>query len=178
VVTIKQFAFTAPVGGLNASQITVVPIDVPNQIGFSFLGMFTANQGQKLTYLLSFFIDPPPIIHGEQIDLDPTGAVSLTTVLCFNSVVPCAPGNKVGTLMATNGNNLMDSVVLANLNVLGVQNTFTLDGTNAPATSGGFDNITSVDSIAPEPAAILLTATGLLGLLAFRARAKLRKIRL
>ena len=69
------------------------------------------------------------------------------------------------------------SAPLADLNVLGVQNTFTLDGTNGQATSGGFDNITGVDSIAPEPAAILLTATGLLGMLAFRARAKLRKIR-
>ncbi len=173
VVTIKQFSFTQPVGGLNASQINVVPVDVPGQIGFQFLGTFVANQGQKFTYSLSFFIDPPPIIHGERLDLDPTGAVTLNTVLCSNSIVPCAAGNTITTLVVTTQSPIA-SAPLADLNVLGVQDTFTLDGTNGQATSGGFDNITT---ITPEPAAILLTASGLLGLLAFRARTKRRGIR-
>ncbi len=170
VVTIKQFVFMQPMGGIDATQINVFPVDLPGQIGFKFLGTFVANPGQKLTYSLSFFIDPPPIIHGEQIDLDPTGAVTLNTVLCSNSIVPCALGNTITTLTATTQSPIA-SAPLANLNVLDVQNTFTLDGTNGAATSGGFDNMTT---LTPEPAAILLTATGLLGLLAFRARTRIR----
>jgi hypothetical protein len=168
--TLKSFYAIVPQGGLTLDQIIFNPIDGPGQIGGQVVGTFTANPGQTLTYEFGFYIDPPPIIHGEEIDLDPTGAVTLQTVLCAVNTVPCPNANILSTLMATTASPTA-SAPLGNLSTLSVQNTFGLDGGRTGATSGGFNNITIV---LPEPAAILLTAAGLLGLFAFRSRLKLR----
>jgi hypothetical protein len=173
VFTFKNFLYTPPMGGLNANQVILNPIDVPGEVGFLFTGTFTVPPGMNAVYVLSYFIDPPPIIHGEQIDLDPIMFVSLQTDLC-TTAFPCGGGNSLGSLKASSTTSLMASTALANTNALGVQNTLTLTGATNGATSQGFDNITF---IAPEPSGILLAASGLLGLLAFRSRAKLRKIR-
>jgi hypothetical protein len=170
-LTFNNFGYSASPGGIAASAIQVAPITGPG-FGFQFNGNFTAGQGQTITYNLSYFVDPPPIIHGEQIDLDPFGSVSLQTDLCITAF-PCAPGNSLGTLNATTGNT-MASTQFPNTSTMGVQNTLTLTGGNIGANSQGFDNITFTT---PEPSTILLAASGLFGLLAFRARAKLRKIR-
>jgi hypothetical protein len=159
--------------GLTANQINVTPITTNSKPGFTISGNFTAIQGQSTSYVFSYFIDPPPIIHGEQIDLDPMASVVLQLDLC-TTAFPCAGGNSLGTLIADNSNppnSLTASTLLANTNALGVRNTLTLTGTG---TSQGFDNITF---LLPEPSGILLAASGLLGLLTFRWRAKPRKIR-
>jgi hypothetical protein len=174
VFTFKDFVYTPPSGGLSSSQITVTPVDVPDQTGFFINGNFTSIGGGNTSYVLSYFIDPPPIIHGEQMTLDPMASVILELDLCSTAFDPSCGGTPLGTLMADNSNppsSLTASIQFPNTNALGVRNTLTLSGTG---TSQGFDNMTLV---VPEPSGILLAATGLLGLLAFRARTKLRKIR-
>ena len=167
--TVKSFFFSETQGGLDPTLISVTPSSSATQIGFEFLGNFTSAQGQTFTYVLSYFMDPPPpIIRGQQVDLDPMFSVILQVDLCAGAF-PCPGGSDLGTLTATPGNTKAQ-MPLAPTNMLGVQNTLTLNGV---ATSGGFDNITF---LAPEPAGILLTASGLLGLLAFRSRAKIRQI--
>jgi hypothetical protein len=180
ILTFKSFVFTGALGGLNSDQIFVSPVDVPGQVGFMFTGAgnlnFSVQPGQNATYVLSYFIDPPPVIHSEQLDLDPFGSVSLVEDLCVTAF-PCAGGNSLGKLTVDNSNpptSLHASIVLGNLNALGIQNTLTLNGGTGGANSHGFNNVTFVN---PEPSTILLAASGLLGLLAFRSRAKLRKIR-
>ena len=174
--TFFSFSYSAPMGGLNSGQINVTPIDQPGKIGFLLTSQqpngFT-DMGAMATYQFSYFIDPPPpIIRGEQIDLDPIGNVTLTSVLCSMNTVPCPMANTINTLTATTGTPTA-TTALANLSILGVQNTLTVNGTSAPAASGGFDNITLVT---PEPAAAFLLGGGLLGLLAFRSRAKVRQV--
>ncbi len=168
--TFKTFVFQESKGGLDPSLITLTPIESATGIGFLYSGNFTAAQGQIFTYMFSYFIDPPPpIIRGQQVDLDPTGAVTLQTALCATAF-PCGSGNDLGTILATTASPNPLPKTLTPTNMLGIQNTFTLDSTSGPATSQGFDNITLVT---PEPAAIGLTASGLLGLLAFAKRRKI-----
>jgi hypothetical protein len=172
-VTFQSFVFTPPQIGLNASQIMVNPVTVPGEAGFLFVGNFMVPAGQNATYVLSYFVDPPPIIHGEQIDLDPIMFVSLQTDLCITPF-PCAGGNSLGTLNASTTTSLMASMALSPTGALGVQNTLTLTGAANGASSQGFDNITF---IAHEPSSILLAACGLLILLVFPSHAKLRRFR-
>ncbi len=157
-------------GALDPNLILVVPINTPSQIGFQFLGNFLPLAGQPSTFVLSYFIDAPPIIHGEQNDLDPINFVTLNTDLCGFAAFPCVGGINLGTITATTGQPLGKTTLMSDVNALGVKNTLTVSGT---ATSGGFDNITF---LSPEPAAILLMATGLLGMLALRSRKKLRQV--
>jgi hypothetical protein len=171
-LTVNSFFFSETPGGIDPKTIMVKPFDnSPNSVELLFQGNFAATLGQKLSYVIGYLIDPPPpIIHQEQVDLDPTGMVTLQTALCAIAF-PCPGGQDLGTLTATTGSP-MALMSLANTNMLGVRNTLTLDGSNAAAASQGFDNITGI----PEPAAILLTASGLLGLLAFRSRAEIRQV--
>jgi hypothetical protein len=170
--TVKTFSFSESLGGVDPTLILVNPIATPSQIGFVIQGSFTASPSQAFTYIFSYFEDPPPpIIRGQQIDLDPTGLVTLKTELCM-SAFPCPGGQALGTLNVNTGSPTAQ-LPLTLTNMLGIQNTFILDGSGGPATSQGFDNITQ---LAPEPSAILLTASGLLGLFAFRFRAKIRQV--
>src|SRR5258708_6660684 len=77
IFTFKSFVFNGPQIGLNASQINVTPLDVPGEVGFMFGGTFIVAPGQNATYEIGYFIDPPPIIHEEQLDLDPSGSVAV-----------------------------------------------------------------------------------------------------
>jgi len=170
--TAKTFFFSETAGGVDPNFIFVTPIIAANQIGFQFTGNFTASGTQSFTYVLSYFIDPPPpIIRGQQIDLDPLGLVTLQTDLCMVAF-PCPVAQQLGTLNVNTGSPTAQ-MPLTLTNALGVQNTLTLSGSGGPASSGGFDNITL---LAPEPAAIQLAAFGLVGLFAYRFRAKFRQV--
>jgi len=177
ITTFQSFVFT-PQGSLTADDITLTPLDILGGFGFLLHGNFVVGPGVNESYVLSYFVDPPPIIHGEQIDLDPFGSVSLITDLCITEF-PCAPANSLGKLTATTANTMASIMFPSSQATLGVQNTLTLNGGTSGANSQGFDNITLIpaDADMPEPSTILLSASGLLGLLAFRSRAKLRKIR-
>src|SRR5260370_19552208 len=102
VLTFKNFVYTPPMGGLNASQITVNPLDAPGQVGF-FLSSGNLNFTAGV-YVFSYFIDPPPIIHGEQIDLDPMASVMLQVDLCTTQFSPNCGGMSLWTLTADNVN--------------------------------------------------------------------------
>jgi len=147
---IKSFFFSESAGGLDPHLIFVTPIVGTTQIGFLIQGNFTASQQQILTYILSYFVDAPPIIHGEQNDLDPTGLVTLQTALC-RVAFPCPGGQGLGTLTATTAQPTAQTVFMTDINAIGLQNTLTLDGSGGPATSAGFDNKTFLSI--PEPAA-------------------------
>jgi hypothetical protein len=177
--TFQSFVFSTSFSmgqmGLNPSQIQVKPATGPSSVGFLIMGSFTADIGKSATYVFSYFVDPPPIIHGEQVTLDPFGDVTLVTDLCITPF-PCAPGNSLGTLTATTANPMAMGTFPQDQPALGVRNTLTLIGGNIGANSAGFDNVTLLTSM-PEPSTILLGGSGLLGLLAFRWRAKRRKSR-
>jgi len=170
---VKSFFFSESAGGLDPHMIFVTPIVSTNFVELLLQGNFTASPQQMFTYRFSYFIDAPPIIRGQQDDLDPMGLVTLQTDMCMVTF-PCPGGQGLGTNTATTMNPMAQTLFGMNLNALGLQNTLTLDGSGGPATSAGFDNITLLTT--PEPAAILLTASGLLGLLAFRSRKKLRQV--
>src|SRR5260370_23500531 len=102
VVTFGSFAYNGP---LNPAAITVTPITTDYAPGFFFGGSFMVPAGQNLTLVTSYFIDPPPIIHGEQLDLDPMGSVMLTEDLCVTAF-PCAGGNALGKLVTSTGNTM------------------------------------------------------------------------
>jgi hypothetical protein len=177
VLTFKSFVFNGAPNGLTSDQINVGLLDVgPGAVGFVFSGNFVVSAGQNAQYVISYFIDPvPPIIHGEELDLDPMGSVMIVEDLCATAF-PC-PGNSLGKLVATTGNTTASNTI-GNTNALGIQNTLTLTGSTGGANSQGFKNLTFISTVSsPEPSSILLAASGLLGLLAFRSRAKLRKIR-
>jgi len=160
-------------GPQSSDQINVSPLDVPGQVGFFFSGNFAVGPQQNATYVISYFIDPvPPIIHGDQLELDPFGSVSLVEDYCIGHVLLGCPAGSSGQITATT-NSPIATVQFANTNSLDVQNTLTLNGGPSGANSQGFKNTTF---ITPEPSGILLAASGLLGLLAFRSRAKIRKI--
>ena len=170
--TAKTFFFSETSGGVSPNLISVSPIIGANQIGFQLTSNFTATGSQSFTYVFSYFIDPPPpIIRGQQIDLDPLGLVTLQTDLCAVAF-PCPVLQQLGTLNVNTGSpTAMQPLALTN--ALGVQNTLTLNGGGGAASSGGFDNITF---LAPEPSTILLAACGLLGLFAYRFRSKFRQV--
>src|SRR5260370_1120887 len=136
---VKSFFFSESAGGLDPHMIFVTPIVTTNQIEFLFQGNFTASQSQMFTYILSYFLDPPPIIHGEQIDLDPMGLVTLQTSLC-TVAFPCPGGQGLGTLTATTLQPNAQALFGQNRSALGVQNTLTLDSSGAPSTSARFCN--------------------------------------
>jgi hypothetical protein len=164
---IKSFTYQAPQGGTPASAVTVSPSDVPGMISFSFNGPFTAGLGQSSTYTLTYFIDPPrPIIHGESSVIEPG---TLVTNLC-STAFPCQIGAFFTSLIVTPQKPTASTIFPQDLTMLGVQNILTVD---AGDFVNGFGNTTLV---IPEPAAFFLTAFGLVGLLVFRSRAKLREV--
>ncbi len=69
---------------------------MPDQVGFLIWGNFTSIQGLSTTYVFSYFIDPPPIIHGEQMDLDPIASVILQVDLCTTAFNPKCRGHVFG----------------------------------------------------------------------------------
>ena len=171
--TLKAFFFAGPgQGGLLANQISVSPVGGQNQIGLQVSGAFTAGANQTLSYIFDYLIDPPPIIiRGEQIDVDPA---ILTTTLCPSiNNQGCGDTAFPFVLVATTNNPTASITFPSPANTLALRNTFTLAGNT---TAGGFDNITLLSASVPEPAGIALVASGLLGLLAFRVRAKLRQV--
>lgn len=166
----KQFTFQGPPQAPAQLQIDVLPIEGQDLIGLHFSGFM----GSEGTYQIDYLIDPPPpIIRGEQIAVDP---VMLTTILCPSvSPAPCLVPF-VLTATDTMPTASVNFPMLANM--LSVKNTFTLI---SPSTSNGFDNRTLLipppyPPAVPEPASLALTLFGLMGLLAFRSRAKLRQV--
>lgn len=182
VFTFKNFFFQGPPSSPNAltsNQISVLPLSVPGNsptqstLALDFWGPFNADSGQSLVYQLNYFVDPPPtIIVGAQTAIDPA---TLVTVFCATNTFPCLV--PLATLTVTTANPFAQVTFPMALNMVGIQNRLTLDGTSGPVMAGGFKNSVLVDTArVPEPATLAFTAFGLLGVLAFRSRAKLRQV--
>jgi hypothetical protein len=136
--TIKNFRFESSSESVPASRILVTPIDTPSGVGFQFTAVFDEGPERSSSYSISYEVDPPPdIIHGQQIDLDPTGDVKLVTSLCSVSF-PCSGGTDLGTLVATPGNPIASTTFNPDRNFVAVQNSLFVNG---PATSNGFSSI-------------------------------------
>jgi len=118
-------------------MILVTPIDTPGAIGFQFTSVFDELPGSSNSYSISYVVDPPPaIIHGERIDLDPTGGVTLITNLC--SAYPCVGEPDLGTLVATPASPVASTTFTPDRNFVAVQNSLLVNG---PATSNGFSAV-------------------------------------
>ena len=141
IFTVKSFTFQTTGSALPSDSITLTPINQASQIGFTFSGTFSLNTPKTATYTISYFVDPPPdIIHGDQMDLDPSGAVSLQTDLCAVAF-PCPGGSTLGTLVATPAKTTVGTLFNPNIHMVGVQHKLTVDASAAPATTNGFDNV-------------------------------------
>ena len=77
-----NFILGAPsVGGpvaLTAADINVLPVTMPTKFGLNYaFGGFSVATGQKITYLLTYTVDPPPpIIWGFDLSFDADPPVS------------------------------------------------------------------------------------------------------
>ena len=182
-LTLKQFSFQAinllggglPADAITDAQIQVTPLVVSGSISFNFAGAFHAAAGEDLQYIITYFYDPPPpIIHGEQIDLIGADPVTLQTGLCEGAAfVGAVCGATLQSLSASTGSPISAILIYgADVNMLGVRNVAELDSRSALVSMfSSFDNTTF---LSPEPAAVLLTGAGLLGLLGFRRRLRVR----
>ena len=154
---------------LTAADINVSPVTTPTENGLNYAsGGFSVATGQKITYLLTYTIDPPPpIIWGFDLsfDADPPvfpGIATLTSLEC-----PGAPFIGTSCSSATVANTVSDNgtsvshlhtdiqQIPGSTNILGDRTTIVLD-----ATAGGsaeFLNFTE-SVVTPEPGTLALTA--------------------
>lgn len=185
---VSEFDFTASAGApLNALDITVTPSVttvsgniIMIDLNFSTTGGFTNAGEAPIQYTFDYIIDPrPPVIQGASISLDPGGM--LTENICAGGVFSgslCTPSGAFNsTLVATT--LLPNASTAFPASVSTVDYHIVLD-LPAGASAGGFDSgsITGLGDAtdAPEPSSTLLAGSGLLGLLGFCSRSKLRKV--
>jgi len=151
-------------------------------------GGFSVTGAQSVQYLITYTVDPHPILRGFGDTLltnTPVfpGLATVTTDLCINApfggtiLVPTCAGTPASLSVFHNGTSftLTDSTTFAPTADLGVRNTVTLTANGASASITGFANSSQVT---PEPMTILLLGSGLAGLIASRARAASARRRL
>jgi len=177
---------------LDASQIEVTPTPAPGGVGGSFgfspvSGDFTVGANQTVTYDIDYFLllDPPPILGGGFLFLDPTGDVSVTESICADSFLTaddtlCEYNGPDGAVYSTPQSLFVDtsnpsaSIVLdpAAYNFADVATEIVLTGGVTGASSAG---VVVADTVyaTPEPVTSLLCLGGLTAIGIFRrTRAK------
>lgn len=172
-LTFFRFAFSpAPVatGGASlatAADIQIAPLSSELGTGFSFASSFFAISNsevpQSVTYNIAYSVDPPPIIVGEDLFLDPPyGDVRVTERLCLNDVLAnsCAFGVPLeqGVTPISPVSSVQFPYAVPFVDVL---TTITLNST--PGNPAGFDALQSgtLTNVAPEPGSFLLGAAGI-----------------
>ena len=180
------FQFTASAGApLGSSDITVTPSVTTLSgtvifVDLHFTGDFTNTTANTIDYTFDYILDPrPPVINGASIGLDPGG--TLTENICAGNVfVGNACAGSSFTLIAT---TIIPTGVTAFGSGVSIVD-YQIDLKLPPgASAGGFDSgsftgLGEGSSTVPEPSAGSLATAGLLGILAFRSRAKLRQVAL
>jgi hypothetical protein len=176
-LTFFRFAFNPPpvaTGGAataTPSDIFLEPIRTPSGTGFSitssFFSLSNPTVAQSVTYGLGYSVDPPPIIVGEDLFLDPPfGDVLISQRVCLNDVLAnnCAFG--VALSQSVTPTSPLSSLQFPfAVPFVDIQTTISLRST--PGNPAGFDALqTGTISNVPEPASVALSTFGLLAGLA------------
>lgn len=180
-LTFFRFAFSpAPVstGGAalaTAADIYLAPDTTEFGTGFSFTSSYfslpAANVPQSVTYNIGYSVDPPPIIVGEELFLDPPyGDVTVSQRVCLNDVLAnnCAFG--VALQQSVTPVSPLSSISFPYaVPFVDIQDTITLRTT--PGNPAGFDGLDTGTKVnTPEPGTWALGAMGILFGLAWKRR--------
>ncbi|MBI4904567.1 MAG: hypothetical protein HY820_13075 [Acidobacteria bacterium] len=178
--TAKDFGFDNSVfaGGyipFASSSITVTPLVSGFYVQFGFSGPFSVTGTESGTYVMTYTLDPPPILTGMDDDLltnTPVapGIVTITTDLCIGAAFTPPPlGTTCGgtpaalsVFHAGSSSGTHDEIVFAATSILGVRHSVVLTANGASASFTGVQGSTVAS---PEPATIWSGAVlALLGL--------------
>lgn len=173
---------------LQASDISVTP---DGAFGFVFTGLDggTISSGNVVTYTIGFNIDPPPVLGGDSLTLDPPNNVTADVYYCQNNqdfaayydnvlgcTDPASPDSEPSPLTfldeanAANGYSFDDPFAGGPYSIVGIEIVIALNGPSA-----SLPNMETVPDIAaedptPEPASIGLTGAALIGLAVLKFR--------
>ena len=189
-----DFAKLSAAGTVTPNDILITP-DIPtSSLLFSGVSSTTFNHvvpvGQREQYLLSYVIDPPPIIAGDDLSLDPpTGPIFVSRWSCTNQPFDTTPsaGSIAGTDPSTyataykclNDGKAPYFVQASPTTTLNDSVTFTLPASYVfarmaidlmPGEVRGLDAIVAQSTTVPEPGTLVPAAVALAGLLYFRKR--------
>lgn len=182
--TAKDFGFDNSVfgGGYSpfaASAVTVTPLVTLVGLQFNFSAPFSVTGTEFGTYVMSYTLDPPPILTGMEDDLltnTPVapGIATITTSLCVGAAFTPPPLGttcagtpaSVSVFHAGTTFNTTATVLFAPTNLLGVRHVIDLKANGASASFTSF-NGTAVT--VPEPSTVWCGAV-LLSLAAWRAK--------
>lgn len=160
--------FFTPTNAPSASAINVTPFGT----GFSF-GPVSAAPGQTVQFEITYeiFIDPAPIISGDNLGLDVTGDITITEYFCNDLAYIgsglCTGSHPAESLQVGNGNGLPNSASIlfahpaTTSQQVGI--VFTLKGGTAGASFDGLNSAAIITGV-PEPASLGFTLVGLLTL--------------
>ncbi|MCC7156603.1 MAG: PEP-CTERM sorting domain-containing protein [Bryobacterales bacterium] len=179
---VSDFGFVTA-GPLDESQIHVTPSAPRSSGSLRFSADFLAPTGKTFDYLTFFTIDPPPIIHGFETDMETFtpkngGKASVTTELCIGAAFsnPAKDNSCKGTLLKlfvfydSSGTipifQLKDRVNFDAAGIVGVRSLLSLDAKVGTSDIGAYANTSFV---LPEPSTAILVLAGL-GLLFLRRR--------
>lgn len=181
-VRVSDFGFVTG-GLLDESQIQVTPSAPRSSGSLRFSADFLAPTGKTFDYLTFFTIDPPPIIHGFETEMETFtpkdgGKASVTTELCVGAAFsnPARDNSCKGTLLKlfvfydSSGTvplfQLRDRVNFDKASIVGVRSLLSLD---AQVGTSDIRAYTNTSFILPEPRTAFLVLAGL-GLLLLRRR--------
>ncbi len=188
-----DFAKLSAPGSITALDIIVTPDPGNNTLVFSGANASTFNHfiaaGQREQYLLSYIIDPPPIVAGDDLSLDPpSGPIYVSRWSCagtpfnqspsagsiagmdpssYSSAYTCLDSSTPYFIQVSPETQLSASVDF-NPAVTFVFARMAID--LLPGNVTGLDAIVSQTSIVPEPGTAVLAAITLAGLAFFRRR--------
>ncbi len=175
VLDYSRFSYIQDSNAPSAANIAIAP----GASGFSF-GPVTALPGQTVQFEIDYdiFIDPTPVITGDNLGLDVSGSVSITEYFC-NDQQYFGNGQCLGgpaqslTVVSNNGQPAQASITFnppaSTSQEVGI--VFTLVGGANGASFQGLDS-ESIVVVAPEPASMAFT---LFGFVALAGGYKLRK---
>jgi len=167
-----NFILGAPsVGGpvaLTAADINVLPVTMPTKFGLNYaFGGFSVATGQKITYLLTYTVDPQPPSFGVSIlvlmrTLRFPGIASITSLECPGAPFTgtTCPSPTVTNTVSDNGTSASHlhtdiQQIPGSTNILGDRTTIVLDTT----ASGRAEFLNFTESVVtPEPGTLALTA--------------------
>jgi hypothetical protein len=189
-----DFAKLSTFGTVTANDILITPDPGTNSLLFSGTSAstfnHTVNVGEREQYLLAYVIDPPPIVAGDDLSLDPpSGPIFVSRWSCTNQPFDTTPsaasitGIPVSSYSTAykclnDGSNpyflqvspttILSQSVTFDLPAYYVFSRMAID--LLPGEITGLDAIVAQANVVPEPGMFIPVAAGLAGLLFFRKR--------